>query len=146
MLRAVLDANVYVSAAIRPEGPPGQLVERFVSHSAFEIVLAADIIEEVLKALAYPKVRKYVRADIDAELWFEAIIVLADLIAGEYVLHGVSQDPDDDKYIAAALEGRAAFVVTGDPDLLEIKEHAGVRIVSPRQFLDILGRRLKTGN
>jgi len=40
----------------------------------------------------------------------------------------------------AAVEGRAAFVVTGDPDLLTLEEHAGVRVVSPRQFLDVLTR------
>jgi uncharacterized protein len=57
-------------------------------------------------------------------------------------LHGVSDDPDDDKYLAAAVEGRAAFVVTGDPDLLAGKEHAGVRIVSPREFLDVLSGRV----
>jgi predicted nucleic acid-binding protein len=50
----------------------------------------------------------------------------------------VSRDRDDDKYVAAAIEGRASFVVSGDPDLLEIKEHKGVRIVSPRAFLDLL--------
>lgn len=138
MLRAVLDANVYVSAVIRPEGAPGQIFERFLRDSAFEIVLSPAIIEEVLRALRYPKVRKHVRADIDAMAWFEAIVVLSDLIPGEFALHGVSQDPDDDKYIAAAVEGRATFVVTGDPDLLEVEEHASVRIVSPRRFLGAL--------
>jgi hypothetical protein len=139
VLRAVLDANVYVSAAIRAEGPPGLILERFLRDSAFEIVLSPAIIEETLRALAYPKVRKRIRADIDAVVWFEAIVVLADLIAGDYGLDGVSDDPDDDKYVAAAVEGRATFVVTGDPHLLEVKEHAAVRIVSPRQFLDALG-------
>jgi uncharacterized protein len=138
VLRTVLDANVYVSAAIRPQGPPGQILERFLRDSAFEIVLSPAIIEEVLRALTYPKVRKYVRGNVDAITWFEAIVVVADLVAGEYALHGVSDDPDDDKYIAAAVEGRASFIVTGDPDLLAIKEHAGVRIVSPRRFLDAL--------
>lgn len=42
-----------------------------------------------------------------------------------------------DKYLAAAVEGRAAFVVTGDPDLLDMEEYDSVRIVSPRQFLDL---------
>ena len=138
MLRAVLDANVYVSAAIRPEGPPGQILERFLRDSVFDIVLSSAIINEVLRAFAYPKVRKYVRPEIDATAWFETIVVLADLIAGEYALHGVSDDPDDDKYLVAAVEGRATFVVTGDPHLLGVKEHGGVRIVSPRQFLDFL--------
>jgi putative PIN family toxin of toxin-antitoxin system len=138
VLRAVLDANVYVSAVIRPEGPPGQILDRFLRDSAFEIVLAPAIIEETLRALTYPKVRKYLRADIDAVAWFEAVVLLADLVAGDHALGAVSDDPDDDKYVAAAVEGRAMFVVTGDPDLLDVKEYAGVRIVSPRQFLDAL--------
>jgi putative PIN family toxin of toxin-antitoxin system len=138
VLRAVLDANVYVSAVIRPEGPPGQILERFLRDAVFDMVLSPALIEEILSALPYPKLRKQVRAEIDATAWFEAIVVLADLIPGEYTLVGVSDDPDDDKYIAAAVEGRATFVVTGVPDLLEVKEHAGVRIVTPRQFLDSL--------
>jgi predicted nucleic acid-binding protein len=60
------------------------------------------------------------------------------LIAGEFKTASVSEDPDDDKYIAAAIEGRAAFVVTGDPDLLDIGEHEGVRTVNPHAFLDLL--------
>lgn len=138
MLRAVLDANVYVSAYIRPEGPPGQIVERFLRDAAFEIILSAEIVEEVLQALAYPKIRKAVRGEVAAELWFEDILVLAHLITGDFKTVGVSEDPDDDKYIAAAIEGRAAFVVTGDPDLLDIGEHEGVRILNPRAFLDLL--------
>jgi len=138
MPRAVLDANVYVSAAVRADGPPGQIIEQFLRDAAFEIVVSQAIVDEVLRALAYPKVRKYIRRGLDPELWFEDIVVLAQFVAGEYEVAGVSDDPDDDKYIAAAVEGRAAFVVTGDPDLLALKEHEGIRIVSPRTFLDFL--------
>jgi predicted nucleic acid-binding protein len=51
----------------------------------------------------------------------------------------VCADPDDDKYVAAAIEGRAAFVVTGDRQFLSVAEYYGVRFVSPRTFLDLLG-------
>lgn len=139
MLRAVLDANVYVSAYVRPEGPPGQIIERFLRDAAFEIVLSAEIADEILQALSYPKVRKAVRTKVDPELWFEDILVLAQVITGEYRISGVSKDPDDDKYIAAAIEGRAVLVVSGDPDLLSVGEHQGVRIITPRAFLDLLG-------
>ena len=138
MLRAVLDANVYVSAYVRPEGPPGRIVERFLRDAAFEVVLTANIMDEVLRALAYPKVRKSARTGVDAELWFEDIVVLAQFVSVDYEVPAVSEDPDDDKYLAAAIKGRAAFVVTGDPDLLDIGEHEGVRIVNPRAFLDLL--------
>ena len=134
----MLDANVYVSAFVRPEGPPGQIVERLVRDAAFEVVLSVAVVEEVLRALAYPKVVKGARTRVEPDLWFEDIVVLAQFVTGDYAIGAVSDDPDDDKYIAAAIEGRAAFVVSGDPDLLEIKEHEGVRIVNPRAFLALL--------
>jgi putative PIN family toxin of toxin-antitoxin system len=138
VIRAVLDANVYVSAAVRPEGPPGQIIKRFLRDGAFEIVLSHAIVEEVLRALNYPKVRKYIRSGLDPELWFEDIVVLSQLVAGDHELAGASKDPDDDKYLAAAIEGRARFVVAGDSDLLDLKEYDSIRIVSPRAFLDRL--------
>jgi hypothetical protein len=138
VLRAILDANVYVSAALRPEGPPGRIIERLLRAAAFEIVLAPGIIDEVLQALSYPKVQRLIRRDLDPKLWFEDIIVLADLVADTRTVSGVCSDPDDDKYLAAALEGRAAFVVSGDRHLLTLGEYEGVRIVSPHAFLDIL--------
>ncbi len=138
MRRAVLDANVYVSAALHSGGTPGRIVESFLRKAVFEIVLSPSIVEEVLRALTYPKVRKLIRGDLRPELWFEDILLLADLVAGELVLPGLCEDPDDDKYIAAAIEGNAAFVVTGDSQLLVLAEHEGVRILTPRAFLDLL--------
>jgi putative PIN family toxin of toxin-antitoxin system len=140
VIRAVLDANVYVSAAVRPDGPPGQIIDRFLRDRAFEIVMSQAIVDEVLRALSYPKVRKYIRPGLDAELWFEDIVVLSQLVAGERIVHGGSKDPDDDKYIAAAIEGRVGFVVAGDSDLLDLKEYDGIRFVSPRAFLDLIAR------
>ena len=139
MLRAVLDANVFVSAAIHPGGPPGCIIERFLRTDAFTLVLSPGIVEEVLRALQYPKVRRYVRHDLDPALWFEDLVVLAVLVPGASQVSDVSKDPDDAKYLAAAVEGRAAFVVTGDPHLLAVGHYEGVRIVSPRAFLDLLG-------
>ena len=114
MLRVVLDANVYVSALIRSQGPPGQIVKRFLEN-ACEIVLSPAIVEETARAFAYPKVRKYIRAAVDPQLWFEDVMLLAQLVAGEDELQDVSADPDDDKYFAAAMEGSATLIVTGDP-------------------------------
>jgi putative PIN family toxin of toxin-antitoxin system len=113
-----------MSAYVRPEGVPGQIVEQFLRHAAFELVLSAEIAAEILHALAYPKVRKAARSKIEPELWFEDILALAEMIPGQHRVGDISSDPDDDKYVAAAIEGRAAFVVSGDPDLLEIGRYA----------------------
>jgi predicted nucleic acid-binding protein len=50
----------------------------------------------------------------------------------------VCEDPDDDKYLAAALEGRAQYIVTGDRPFLALREYKGVRVVTPRTFLEVL--------
>lgn len=138
MIRAVLDANVYVSAAVRPAGPPGQIIDRFLRAHAFELVMSQPIVEEVLRALSYPKVRKYIRPGLDAELWFEDLVVLSHFVAVDRDFEGVTRDPDDDKYVAAAIAARAAFVVAGDSDLLDLEQYEDVRIVSPRVFLGML--------
>jgi hypothetical protein len=138
VIRAVLDANVYVSAAVRPDGPPGQIINRFLHGGSFEIVLSQPIVEEVLRALNYTKVRRCVRSGLDPELWFEDIVVLSHLVPGEREFGGLCKDPDDDKCIAAAIEGRATFGVAGDSDLLDLKEYERIRFVSPRAFLDLL--------
>jgi putative PIN family toxin of toxin-antitoxin system len=123
---------------VRAEGPSGQITERVLRGGAFEIVMSRAIVEEVLRALNYPKVRKDIRPGLDTELWFEDIVVLSHLVAAEHEFAGASKDPDDDKYLAAAIEGRARFVVAGDSDLLDLKEYDDIRIVSPRVFLDLL--------
>lgn len=138
MLRAVLDANVYVSAAIRAEGPPGLVIRRFLSAGPFEVVLSSSIVAEVLRALNYPKVRRLIRGDLNPALWFEDILVLSDLVTDVPDIAGVCVDPDDDKYVAAALGGRASLIVTGDRQLLALGQYRSIDIVSPRAFLDIL--------
>jgi uncharacterized protein len=137
LLRAVLDANVYVSAILQPAGTPGLLVDKFLRGASFEVLLSPAIVDEVLRVFGYRKLRKLLHG-MDAQLWFEDIVVLADVVA-DRALSGICEDPDDDKYLAAALEGRASHVVTGDHGFLTLGEHAGVAIVTPRDCLDLLG-------
>ena len=139
MHRAVLDANVLASAFIRPQGPSGQILREFVEKRTFEIVLSTAILAEFRRVLFYPRFRKELFCtDKEIEIRVAAIGILADLADGEIDVRVVKDDPDDDKYLAAALLGRAGFVVSGDHHLLDLVEYQGIRILKPRQFLDIL--------
>ena len=53
MLRAVLDANVFVSTLIRPQGPPGQLLTRLLEGQAFELVLSPSILDELTRCISF---------------------------------------------------------------------------------------------
>ena len=48
----------------------------------------------------------------------------------------ICRDPDDDWVLATALAGKARAIVTGDDDLLVLRRHRGIRILSPRKFLE----------
>jgi len=47
----------------------------------------------------------------------------------------VCRDPDDDNILAAAVSGKCDCIITGDKDLLVLKEYEGIDIFSPRDFL-----------
>ena len=135
MARAELDANVLISAAIRPSGTPGQIVAALLTRDAFDLVLSSAIVAEVERALRLAKIRKYLREPDEALLWLADIVALADLVEDTGRVKGVCRDPADDAVLGAAVEGRASAIVTGDDDLLALGEFEGVVILTPRAFL-----------
>ena len=48
----------------------------------------------------------------------------------------VTSDPDDDKFVDAALTANAEYIVSGDRHLLGLGSVAGVSVLRPREFLD----------
>jgi putative PIN family toxin of toxin-antitoxin system len=139
VLRAVLDANIIISALIQPKGASGQILTSLLEASAFELIISPAILTELRRSLSYPKVRRYIKAsDEDLDLWVASIELIAQPVDGTMRIHAVAEDPDDDKYIEAAVEGLAQFVVTGDKHLLSLKSFENIRIVTPRVFLALL--------
>jgi putative PIN family toxin of toxin-antitoxin system len=137
LVRALLDANVLLSAVIRPSGPPGQIVTALLNQR-FQLILSAGIIEEVDKALALPKIRKYLQEPDEAHRWLADIVAIADLVQDTGSVTGVCRDSSDDMVLAAAVEGRVGAIVTGDSDLLALGEYQGIVIGAPRRFLELI--------
>ena len=134
-----MDANVFVSAWIRPAGPPGQILKLFIKEKAFELILSNEILEEIRRSIYYPKVRKHIQAtNHEIELGLASLELLADSVEAQLPEPVVLQDPDDDKYLAAAIEGCAEYVVSGDDHLLQLGEYEGIKIVTPRAFWELL--------
>ena len=107
MFRAVFDANVLASAFIRARGPSGQILREFLENRRFELVLSTPILQELRQVLFYPRLRKELDcSDHEIEIRVAAIGVLADLADGDLDVKAMKDDPDDDKYLIAALLGR----------------------------------------
>ena len=139
MLRAVLDANVIISALIQPKGASGRILASLLERNSFELIVSPAILAEIRRSFRYPKVRKYIKSsDDDIDLWVASLELIAQPVNGNLRIHAVAADPDDNKYIEAAVEGLAQFVVTGDKHLLSLKSYENIRIITPRVFLDLL--------
>jgi putative PIN family toxin of toxin-antitoxin system len=70
-----------------------------------------------------------------------AYVDLCEFVEPEELSERICRDVDDDMVLATALAGKADVIVTGDDDLLVLKEFRGIKILSPRQFLQLLDRR-----
>lgn len=135
MIRAVLDCNIVITAALS-SGKCAELLARARLRDGFELVWSPPIVAECLRVIACPKLRGKFRTDprllIDRAMT-SAHMVPTDLLPA---LDVVEADPSDDVYLATALAGGARWVVTGNTrHLIPLDGYAGLRIVSPAVFL-----------
>jgi len=56
----------------------------------------------------------------------------------EEEVSGICRDANDDMFLAAAVNAKASFIVTGDKDLLELENFRSIRIVTAHEYLDIM--------
>jgi len=126
-VRVVLDTNVVISALLFG-GVPEQLLRRGLDGS-FEMVSSETLLDELEDKLRDPFGFGRARARLVREELEGAV----DLAVPEEV-PAVARDADDDHVLAAAVAGSADVIVTGDKDLLVLEHHAGVRIMTIREF------------
>lgn len=141
-MRAVLDTNLVISATLIQGGNEDRILRAW-QRGVFELVLSPQILDELGRALFYEKLRK--------SRWMsetEVVSLLRSLAQESFLVPGqvrvtVSRDPEDNKFLEAAIEGRAQYVVTGDKDLLDVRAYRDVQIITPATLLKIVSKRKK---
>jgi putative PIN family toxin of toxin-antitoxin system len=74
----------------------------------------------------------------DADVIRARIQINALVVEPGIVLNIVSDDPDDNRVLEAAVAGKADYVVSGDRHLLKVGSVEGIPILTTRQFMDIV--------
>ncbi|MGO9752226.1 MAG: putative toxin-antitoxin system toxin component, PIN family [Solirubrobacteraceae bacterium] len=134
-MRAVLDPNVLVSAAISPAGPPRQILTAWLD-GRFELIASPALLDELADVLARPKFRRFITNTVATE-FIDGLTSDAVIVADPPQLPSVSWDPDDDYLVALARAAGADYLVSGDGDLLDLTD-PDPPVLTPRQFLDLL--------
>lgn len=135
-VRAVLDVNVLIAALLSRHGAPARIVVAWL-EGAYDLVVSPQLLDELARALAYPKLRRRVSEAEAAELVAvlrRSAILLADPPGPPPV---ASADPGDD-YLLALAASTNAMLVTGDAHLLELAQVAPIH--TPAEFADLLER------
>ena len=129
--RVVLDTNVLISALLFRGGlskiiglwQQGKIIP-FISKETFN---------ELMTVLEYPKfalTQEEIDSIIKHEIlpYFEIVEVVKDV-------KGVCRDPEDDKFISCAISASADYIVSGDKDLIDLRQHKSIKIIKAFDFL-----------
>lgn len=139
MIRAVVDTNIIVRAAIKPKGTVGPVLQR-PREGHFTILYTENLLTELADVLNRPRIRnKYYLSREDIE-----IVLALILLRGEPVIPArridACRDPKDNMILEAAISARANAVVSGDEDLLTLHPFEGIPIIRPAAFLSMLDK------
>jgi len=132
-VRIVFDTNVLV-AAFTSIGLCHQAYERALAR--MDIVTARRLLDELHDTLTGKmKIDRSLADEILAELANEL-----EIVEPVPLLKSICRDEDDDWVLATALAGHSEIIVSGDKDLLVLKQFQGIKILSPRQFVEWMDR------
>lgn len=136
----VLDTNVLISGLFSTASTPARALERAINSG--QLVASTATLRELMTELFSPKFDRYVpRERRDALL-----LPLAPPIEIVEVVRRVhaSSDPDDDKFLEVAIDGRVDVIVSGDGDLPDLNAFRGIAILA-RPITRIARRRESSG-
>ena len=134
-MKAVLDTNVLISAVISTGTPHDVLAAGF--EGEYQIVVSVATLTEFRETLLkYPDRFHMDEEDVQTEV--ETVRYFAEFVNPKEDIEAVEDDPDDDKFLEAALAGNVDYLVSGDKHLLDLDSFRGIEIITPREFLDLL--------
>lgn len=130
--RYVFDTNTLISAALFEGSTPDRAFRWTLRHG--RVLASPDTLAELVAVLGREKFDRYLTVE-EREAFLEAFVERADIIEPVKDIQAC-RDPDDDKFLEVAVEGRAEAIVSGDDDLLALHPFRGISIVTPSVLME----------
>jgi putative PIN family toxin of toxin-antitoxin system len=134
VIRTVLDTNVLVSALLF-SGEIGNIVSSWKAPK-FMPVFSHDTFDEFRRVLAYPKFSLTSR-EIEVLIQDE-VLPFCEVVDIEEDITGICRERADDKFLSCAVAATADYIVSGDKDLLMLKNFRDIPIITIAAFQGII--------
>jgi len=131
--RVVFDTNIYISAILFG-GVPEKVLN--LAHSeVVDIFISKQILAEIIKVLQFKFGWSRTQlAEVEAE-----IKRLTYKIDSKSKVKVVKSDPEDNKFLEAAIGSKSEFIISGDKHLLDLKSYKNIKIITAKTFFDLIG-------
>jgi len=132
-MKIVIDSNVFVSAFFWL-GNPRKVFDR-VTNGLDELYITDDILQELSSVMTR---EKFNLEKNKVDNYVKIIEYFSIKLFPDNNIEDICRDPDDNKILKCGLEGNVDYIITGDKDLLVLKEYKKIKIVTPKEYLDIV--------
>jgi putative PIN family toxin of toxin-antitoxin system len=129
-MRIVLDTNVFISG-IFFTGPPYQILNAW-RDGRVQLLVSLSILDEYQRIGAELALQF---RDVDLKPFLDLLTVQAEIVLAPPLPPVIRDDPSDDKFLEAAVAGKASYIISGDKHLLRLSEFQGILILKPRGFV-----------
>jgi putative PIN family toxin of toxin-antitoxin system len=132
-MRLILDTNLWISFLISSKY---EKLDELLFNQKCKLLFSQELLEEFVTVAKRPKLRKYISRD-ELEDLLETIDEVAEFVN---VTSEISEcrDPKDNFLLSLAIDGKADYLLTGDKDLLVLKEIGNTEIKTISEFFDIV--------
>jgi len=132
-MKLVPDANVFISAFYWG-GNPQRIIDRIIEGTD-KLYTSNEILDEVAAVMARPKFKS---APETIDRYVRAIEKIGKKIFIPGNITGICRDEDDDDKIECAVLCGADYIITGDDDLLTLKNYQHIKIVTIKEYLQTI--------
>ncbi|MFQ6072670.1 MAG: putative toxin-antitoxin system toxin component, PIN family [Methanosarcinales archaeon] len=133
-MRVVLDTNIKVSA-IGWKGNPRKILQLGIDGK-ITLLESLETLNELQEVLYRDKF-DFIPSDKKLSI-LRILVELSEIIKPEIKLEVIKDDPDDNKFLECAIAGNANYLISGDKHLLKLKYFRGIKILSAKEFLDLI--------
>lgn len=129
-LKLIIDTNLWISFIISNKQIQ---LDTFLFNKAARLLFSAELINEIHETISKPRLKKYFKKNALEEM-FSVFDPFIDLIEVESIVN-ICRDPSDNFLLALAKDGKADYLLTGDKDLLVLKNFGKTQIKTIAGFI-----------